>query len=76
MDAARANVQNAYENSTKLSLKVRLAAPIIVVPENSKSKHALLIDLGRMHLNNKFVDLRVAVSIYIYVARNRTWFKT
>lgn len=76
MDAARANVQNAYENSTKLSLKVRLAAPIIVVPENSKSKRALLIDLGRMHLNNKFVDLRVAVSIYIYVACNRTWFKT
>lgn len=76
MDAARANVQNAYENSTKLSLKVRLAAPIIVVPENSKSKRALLIDLGRMHLNNKFVDLRVAVSIYLYVACNRTWFKT
>ncbi|KAI8424304.1 hypothetical protein MSG28_002854 [Choristoneura fumiferana] len=59
VDAARANVQNVYENSTKLSLKVRLAAPIIVVPENSKSKNALLVDLGRMNLNNKFVDLRV-----------------
>ncbi|XP_063619785.1 intermembrane lipid transfer protein Vps13 [Cydia splendana] len=59
VESARANVQNAYENSTKLSLKVRLAAPIIVVPENSKSKKALLVDLGRMTLQNKFVDLEV-----------------
>lgn len=58
-DAARANVQNAYTNSTKLSLKVRLAAPIIIVPENSKSHNAMLIDLGVMTINNKFVDLNV-----------------
>ncbi|XP_063824261.1 intermembrane lipid transfer protein Vps13 isoform X2 [Ostrinia nubilalis] len=59
-DAARANVQNAYQNSTKLALKVRLAAPIIIVPENSHSLNAMLVDLGRMSLNNKFVDLPVA----------------
>ncbi|XP_013171259.1 PREDICTED: vacuolar protein sorting-associated protein 13A isoform X1 [Papilio xuthus] len=59
-DAARANVQNAYQNLTKLSLKVRLAAPIILVPENSTSRHAVLVDLGRMTLNNQFVDLPVA----------------
>ncbi|KAJ8727553.1 hypothetical protein PYW07_001672 [Mythimna separata] len=58
-DAARANVQNAYTNSTKLLLKVRLAAPIIIIPENSKSRNAMLVDLGRMTLNNKFVDLNV-----------------
>ncbi|KAJ8733309.1 hypothetical protein PYW08_001607 [Mythimna loreyi] len=58
-DAARANVQNAYTNSTKLLLKVRLAAPLIIVPENSKSRNAMLIDLGRMTLNNKFVDMNV-----------------
>ncbi|XP_013138688.1 PREDICTED: vacuolar protein sorting-associated protein 13C [Papilio polytes] len=59
-DAARANVQTAYQNLTKLSLKVRLAAPIILVPENSASRRAVLVDLGRMTLNNKFVDLPVA----------------
>ncbi|CAB3239394.1 unnamed protein product [Arctia plantaginis] len=59
-DAARANVANAYQNSTKLALKVRLAAPIIIVPENSKSYKALLIDLGRMSINNKFVDLGIS----------------
>ncbi|XP_022825403.1 vacuolar protein sorting-associated protein 13 isoform X2 [Spodoptera litura] len=58
-DAARANVQNAYTNSTKLSLKVRLAAPIIIVPENSRSNNAMLIDLGVITINNKFVDLNV-----------------
>lgn len=59
-DAARANVQNAYQNSTKVSLKVRLAAPIVLVPENSNSYNAMLVDLGRMTLNNKFIDLAVA----------------
>lgn len=62
-DAARANVQSAYQNSTKLALRVRLAAPIILIPENSTSKNAVLVDLGRMNLNNKFVDLNVPVSI-------------
>nr|XP_034830207.1 vacuolar protein sorting-associated protein 13 isoform X3 [Maniola hyperantus] len=56
-DAARANVQNAYQTSTKLSLRVRLAAPIIIVPENSSSLTAMLLDLGRMNLSNKFVDV-------------------
>ncbi|CAG9795097.1 unnamed protein product [Diatraea saccharalis] len=56
-DAARANVQNAYQNSTKLALKIRLAAPIIIVPENSQSRNAMLLDLGRMTLNNKFIDI-------------------
>ncbi|KAL0832908.1 hypothetical protein ABMA28_001052, partial [Loxostege sticticalis] len=58
-DAARANVQTAYQNSTKLALKVRLAAPIIVIPENSHSLNAMLVDLGRMSLDNSFVDLHV-----------------
>nr|XP_026496694.1 vacuolar protein sorting-associated protein 13 isoform X1 [Vanessa tameamea] len=59
-DAARANVQSAYVNSTKLALRVRLAAPLILVPENSASRSALLLDLGRMNLSNQFVDLPVA----------------
>lgn len=59
-DAARANVATAYQNSTKVLLKVRLDAPIIVVPENSTSLNAMLVDLGRMNLNNKFIDLPVA----------------
>ena len=64
-DAARANVQSAYTNSTKLALKVRFAAPIIIVPENSRSRNSVLVDLGRMTLNNQFVDLNVHVSISI-----------
>ncbi|CAK1546186.1 unnamed protein product [Leptosia nina] len=59
-EAARANVHNAYQNSTKLALKLRLAAPIILVPENSSSMNAMLLDFGRMTINNKFVDLPVA----------------
>lgn len=78
-DAARANVQTAYQNLTKLSLKVRLAAPIILVPENSASRRAVLVDLGRMTLNNKFVDLPVAVSIlfniYLLLCKSKSLLK-
>ncbi|XP_047510768.1 vacuolar protein sorting-associated protein 13 isoform X2 [Pieris napi] len=59
-EVARANVQNAYQNSTKLALKLRLAAPIILVPENSTSMNAIMLDFGRMTINNKFVDLPLA----------------
>ncbi|GBP47899.1 Vacuolar protein sorting-associated protein 13 [Eumeta japonica] len=58
-DAARANVQNAYQNSTKVLLKVQLDAPLIIIPENSKSLDAMLVDLGQMKINNNFVDLQV-----------------
>ncbi|XP_050667360.1 intermembrane lipid transfer protein Vps13 isoform X3 [Leptidea sinapis] len=55
-EAARANVHTAYQNSTKLALRLKLAAPIILVPENSTSAKAMLIDLGRLTIDNKFVE--------------------
>ncbi|KAG7307792.1 hypothetical protein JYU34_006387 [Plutella xylostella] len=58
-DAARANVQTAYENSTKVALKVRFAAPIIIIPENSTSHNAIMVDFGRLTLQNKFVNVTV-----------------
>lgn len=65
-DAARGTVQNAYESATKISMRIKLAAPIIVIPENSKSRNAMLIDLGRITLRNKFVELKVLVSMYFF----------
>lgn len=74
-DAARANVQNAYQNSIKVAMRVRFAAPIIIIPENSTSMNALLIDFGRMTLNNKFVDLHVGgVSIVCSLTIFVPWF--
>ncbi|XP_053604237.1 intermembrane lipid transfer protein Vps13 isoform X1 [Plodia interpunctella] len=61
-DAARTNVQTAYQNSTKVRLKIRLDAPIIVIPENSKSLDAMLVDFGHMNVNNKFIDVAPMIS--------------
>ncbi|KAJ2952086.1 hypothetical protein O0L34_g4356 [Tuta absoluta] len=58
-EAARERAAAAYQNSTKVLLKVRMAAPIIIVPENSSSSKVLIVDLGRMNINNKFIDLKV-----------------
>ncbi|KAI5632188.1 repeating coiled region of VPS13 domain-containing protein [Phthorimaea operculella] len=58
-EAARERAAAAYQNSTKVLLKVRMAAPIIIVPENSQSSKVLIVDLGRLNINNKFIDIKV-----------------
>ncbi|CAH0394024.1 unnamed protein product [Bemisia tabaci] len=52
VQTAKLNMQQAYENATKVSLDVRLNAPVIVVPVSFKSRHALILDLGHLTINN------------------------
>ncbi|XP_031336343.1 vacuolar protein sorting-associated protein 13 isoform X2 [Photinus pyralis] len=58
-EAASNNVQNAYKNSTRISLSINLQAPVIIIPVDSKSNKALLIDLGYLTILNKFNTLNV-----------------
>lgn len=56
-ERAKQNLQNAYSKAMKIQLNVDIKAPDIIVPENSRSFDALLIDLGRLTLTNYFKDL-------------------
>ncbi|KAF5306759.1 hypothetical protein FQA39_LY01517 [Lamprigera yunnana] len=58
-DTAKQNVQNAYKNSTKISLNIDLKAPEIIIPVSSKSSNALLLDLGYITILNKFAYLDI-----------------
>lgn len=47
---------SAYEKATRLSLKVKIKAPIIIVPIDSQSLTALCLDLGLIKVSNHFSD--------------------
>lgn len=56
---AKENMQNVYEKATKLQLNINIKAPDIIIPENSKSFNAILIDLGHISISNKFLTLDI-----------------
>jgi vacuolar protein sorting-associated protein 13A/C len=50
-------VDVAHDMSTrafKLSLDVRVKAPVLVIPESSTSNLAIVLDLGQLSVKNKF----------------------
>lgn len=55
-DAAKKNVVSAYEKASRLSLKVKIKAPIIIVPIDSQTLKALCLDLGLIKVSNHFTD--------------------
>lgn len=56
---AKQNMQNAYENATRISLNIDLKAPDIIVPVSSHSYDALLLDLGFITISNRFITLEI-----------------
>lgn len=58
-ESAKENVKNAYVKATKISLNISLKAPVIVVPVNSKSFDAVVLDLGTLSLSNSFITLDI-----------------
>lgn len=56
-ETAKQNLQSAYSKAKRIVLNIDLKAPDIIVPENSRSYNALLLDMGRINLSNQFKDL-------------------
>ncbi|XP_076066395.1 vacuolar protein sorting 13C isoform X3 [Oratosquilla oratoria] len=52
--AAKASLQEAYERSTRVKFNITLRAPLILMPQNSKSMVGLMIDLGKIEILNSF----------------------
>lgn len=55
-DAAYEQVQKLQEQAFKVHLDVTFNAPNIIIPTNSYSDEALLLDLGRLIINTGFYD--------------------
>ncbi|KAG8245007.1 hypothetical protein J6590_012374 [Homalodisca vitripennis] len=60
-EAAKANVQLAYDAAFRMLLNIELKAPIIVIPANSRSGEAIVLDLGDMKIKNHLSDHIVTV---------------
>ena len=53
-DSAVMAATELSQKATRISLSIKLKAPVIVVPQNSMSSNALIIDLGKINISNKF----------------------
>lgn len=58
-ERAASSVRDLAQKSVRVSLDIRLKAPVIVIPESSLSPNALLIDLGLITVDNTFSMLPV-----------------
>ena len=54
-DATKA-MKDAIENSTRALLDIKMYAPIIIVPVDSKTTSTFVADLGTLTLRNKFIQ--------------------
>lgn len=46
---------DAYEQASRIKLELDLKAPIVILPQNSKSTNALVFDLGSLRVANNMV---------------------
>lgn len=45
-EAAKTNVKDAYDKAQRVALSIKLNAPVILVPINSRSYDVVFLDLG------------------------------
>ncbi|XP_059483152.1 intermembrane lipid transfer protein Vps13 isoform X2 [Neocloeon triangulifer] len=58
-EAAKQNIQQVYENATRIALAIEIKAPIVIVPRSTSTRDAFMLDLGTIVMNNKFTELQI-----------------
>ncbi|KAL0119958.1 hypothetical protein PUN28_007968 [Cardiocondyla obscurior] len=56
-EAAKTNIKDVQESASRIELSVRIKAPVIFVPMNSKNEHSLTLDMGNLVIRNVFKKL-------------------
>jgi len=62
-EVAKTNIKDVQESASRIELNVRIKAPVIYVPMNSKNEHSLMLDMGNLKVQIKFIPS--CGSIYI-----------
>lgn len=47
-EVAKTNIKDVQRSASRIELAVKIKAPIIYIPMNSKSEHSLLLDMGNL----------------------------
>ncbi|CAD6244856.1 GSCOCG00013505001-RA-CDS [Cotesia congregata] len=58
-EVAKTNIKDAQASATRVELSIKLKAPVIYVPMNSKSEHCLMLDMGELTIYNSLKTLNV-----------------
>ncbi|XP_015115234.1 vacuolar protein sorting-associated protein 13 isoform X2 [Diachasma alloeum] len=58
-EAAKTNIKDVQESAARIELSIKIKAPIIYVPMNSKSDHCLMLDMGNLTIYNTLKALEV-----------------
>lgn len=53
-EKAASSVRDFAQKSFRLSMDIRMKAPLIIIPQSSTSNNALVIDLGLITVGNSF----------------------
>ncbi|XP_058837903.1 intermembrane lipid transfer protein Vps13 isoform X2 [Topomyia yanbarensis] len=56
-EAVKNNAVEAYSKATRMKLDIKVKAPIIVIPVDSKSMNAVAMDFGYLSITNNFRDI-------------------
>uniref|UniRef100_A0A182NLZ6 Vacuolar protein sorting-associated protein 13 n=1 Tax=Anopheles dirus TaxID=7168 RepID=A0A182NLZ6_9DIPT len=56
-EAAKNNVVEAYTQATRMKLNIKVKAPIIIIPVDSRSLKAVAMDFGHLSITNNFRDI-------------------
>jgi len=51
-DRATAAAQDISSRASRVSLNVKLKAPVVIIPQNSQSSNAVVVDLGQLNVFN------------------------
>ncbi|XP_020707369.2 intermembrane lipid transfer protein Vps13 isoform X2 [Athalia rosae] len=58
-EAAKENMKDVQERATRIELAVKIKAPVVYIPTNSKSEHALMLDMGNLTVSNILKKLEI-----------------
>ncbi|XP_025156986.1 vacuolar protein sorting-associated protein 13 isoform X2 [Harpegnathos saltator] len=58
-EAAKTNIKDVQESASRIELAIKIKAPVVYVPMNSKSEHSLMLDMGNLMICNVFKKLEV-----------------
>ncbi|XP_011258849.1 vacuolar protein sorting-associated protein 13 isoform X1 [Camponotus floridanus] len=56
-EAARTNIKDVQESASRIQLCIKIKAPVVYVPMNSKSEYSLMLDMGNLMVCNVFKKL-------------------
>ncbi|XP_020292498.1 vacuolar protein sorting-associated protein 13C isoform X2 [Pseudomyrmex gracilis] len=58
-EAARTNIKDVQQSASRIELCIKIKAPVVYMPMNSKSEHSLMLDMGNLMVCNVFKKLDV-----------------